>query len=1562
MKQDYIFLNSYFEYRKALIIFSILFFLFSPKYVYPQGANCAGATSLTINGACGSGSISNTAQDAPNIGTCPGTFNREGWYTFTVTGGPLNVTITAEGNNRNLYLQLISSTASCTGLAQIACANATDSNGTQTETISQTLNNGIYYIKVVNVGSNGNLTLNSICVTGTAPVANDNCGGAIGLTVNPGATCGSSTSGTTVGATQSLVGCAGTADDDVWYSFTATSTAHTITVTPGTLNNAIFEVFNSCGGTSLGCVNDTNSSNPELRSFTGLTVGVTYYVRIYSSNSTNGSRGTFTICVTTPSDPCSSITNIAACGSAVSTSIPAGTGLYSTSSCGYLTMGNEAIYSFTPSTTGNYAINQSSSFGYIDYMYKAASSGCNSTGWTCISALTGSAISGTFALTAGTQYYFLLDAETTTGGGVVFTLNCPPVPMTNNECSGAIPLTVNSICSYTTFTSVGATASTGIPAPGCANYSGADVWFSAVVPPSGILTVDSQVGTITDSGMAFYSGTCGALTLLECDDDDSDNGNMSSITMVGLTPGQTIYIRFWRYGGGTGTFGLCASTPSCPQPADLYANILSTTSVTVNWAAPTPPASGGYQYYITTTNTPPSPGTTPTGSTPPGVISVTLTGLTQGQIYYFWIRSFCGGSDISSWFGPTNYTPCAVGNGTGTTTLACPSALTGGLGLNGANPPAVACSGSTCVNLEATYLQVNQPTTYTVTSIPYAPPYQFSCLQNPVSVNIDDRWSPVINLPFDFCFFGNNFTKCLIGSNGVLTFDTTNYAPGGWNEWQFNADLPNASLFRNTIFGVYHDIDPSIGGKVSWELITLNTGCRALVAAWDDIPMFSSTCNSMLYTGMIVLYENTNVIEIYIKEKRVCATWNDGNAIVGIQNAAGNAAVVAPNRNGLSTNWSATNEAWRFTPSGPSLTSIQWYVGNNPTVGTPIPGATSSTLNVCPLATTVYSAEVSYAMCNGTNLKFHDNTVVTVTGGKVWNGSVDSDWNKPANWTPNTSIPTSTDCVVIPNTTNKPVVSGTSYNALAGTLSVYANALLTINSGNSITVTDWVNVQANGTFAINNNASLVQINNVANTGNIVYRRNATVRGLDYVYWSSPVAGVNISNIASPSSFWGIYKWNTTVANSNGGQGNWESAAGDTMIAGKGYIASAPSGFSPQTPATFTSTFTGVPNNGTITIPIARGNDTNTSTHYGINGAEITNYSDNWNLLGNPYPSAIRASQFLFDNNTKIMGNVRLWTHGTLPSIIPSPFYGSFISNYNPGDYVTYNFTGTSCCPAAASDLFIGSGQGFFVQMIDGPAATNTVTFNNNLRSNTYSNSDFYKFSNSNLSNSVNVDSIERNRIWLDLIDSNNVSDRTLFGYIENATMGNDNFYDCVTQNTGTMSIYSLIEDTKFSIQGRALPFDVLDEVPIGINIPAAGNYSIGLAAIDGLFSGQNIYLKDNTLDIIHDLKASPYQFTSEAGTIHNRFKVVYVNQSLNNAEFSSTNNVRILIKDAVSVSSSNLNMESIIVYNVLGQKLDRYENLNTNFFTLSNLRKNNSTLLLNIKLQTGETVIRKVVY
>lgn len=128
----------------------------------------------------------------------------------------------------------------------------------------------------------------------------------------------------------------------------------------------------------------------------------------------------------------------------------------------------------------------------------------------------------------------------------------------NDNCTEAILLTPGTSCVFTQYTNAGATASTGVDNPICSNYNGMDVWFKFVVPSTGSVEIDAQTGTMTDGCMSLYSGVCGALNQLTCDDDNSANGLMPFIAFSGLVPGSTAYIRFWNYGTTMpGTFSIC---------------------------------------------------------------------------------------------------------------------------------------------------------------------------------------------------------------------------------------------------------------------------------------------------------------------------------------------------------------------------------------------------------------------------------------------------------------------------------------------------------------------------------------------------------------------------------------------------------------------------------------------------------------------------------------------------------------------------------------------------------------------------------------------------------------------------------------------------------------------------------------------------------------------------------------------------------------------------------------------------------------------------------------------
>ena len=91
-----------------------------------------------------------------------------------------------------------------------------------------------------------------------------------------------------------------------------------------------------------------------------------------------------------------------------------------------------------------------------------------------------------------------------------------------------------------------------------------------------------------------------------------------------------------------------------------------------------------------------------------------------------------------------------------------------------------------------------------------------------------------------------------------------------------------------------------------------------------------------------------------------------------------------------------------------------------------------------------------------------------------------------------------------------------------------------------------------------------------------------------------------------------------------------------MVLGKGYIVRGPNNFN-NTPQDFTAEFqNGKPNNGIITIPISRGAFTG-SDYSGTNSATITRFDDNWNLVGNPYPSAISVLDFLNEVGFEVVG-------------------------------------------------------------------------------------------------------------------------------------------------------------------------------------------------------------------------------------------------------------------------------------------------------------------------------------
>ncbi|MDT0559616.1 PKD domain-containing protein, partial [Ichthyenterobacterium sp. W332] len=289
---------------------------------------------------------------------------------------------------------------------------------------------------------------------------------------------------------------------------------------------------------------------------------------------------------------------------------------------------------------------------------------------------------------------------------------------------------------------------------------------------------------------------------------------------------------------------------------------------------------------------------------------------------------------------------------------------------------AIDCAGS-CVDLSATFLDIGETNTYDISQIPFVPPFPFNGLTNSLNPNQDDAWSNVENLPFDFCFFNGIETQFQVGSNGVIRFDVNPGDTGiGSNDFGFSDNLPNntdEALAEANIFTPCHDIDPvpSNVEEIAWEIIGDEPN-RVLAVSFYQVPMYSTTCNNLEATHMAVFYETTNVIDIYIENKPTCTSWNSGNAVVGIQNDAGNQAFVPPGRNTSDSPWTTSEEAWRFTPAGPSIVDFAWLDDTGAVL------STNPDFQVCPTdPSTTYTARVTYTNCNSDIVVVTDDVTVT---------------------------------------------------------------------------------------------------------------------------------------------------------------------------------------------------------------------------------------------------------------------------------------------------------------------------------------------------------------------------------------------------------------------------------------------------------------------------------------------------------------------------------------------------------------------------------------------------------
>ncbi len=578
----------------------------------PANDDCLGAVTLTVNPTLDCvASVTGTTLSATESqqANCLGDPDDDVWYKFTATSTRHLISLTdieAEtGWSTDMYFEVFDG-GTCDGLISKFCSD------NDTDIVAGLTPNDVYYVRVYSYGSDDRQSF-TICVsTLPAAPANDECTAATALIVNTGLECTAVTAGTTLGASESMEAdpCSGNPDDDVWFSFIATAESHRVVISDiediiGGSTDMYFQVLEgTCGTmTSLKC------SDADSTVLTGLTVNSTYYIRVYSYSS--ATYQTFNICVSTmpgtpANDDCDGAIALTVnpnldCGAFTSASTVGATESGEENPC-YGNADDDVWFSFeaTADTHIVSLFDTEDIIGeYTDLYIEVLSGTCGA----LQSVECESSEDFTLTdLTPGDTYFVrIFTYDENEYSSFKICVGTIPPPPANDDCEGAIALTAGGTFDTNAIivSNGGATDTPDVEDPNCASYDGQDVWCSVVVPASGNITVETKrnpSSSLTDTGLAIYSGVCGNLELEDCNDDNDDDDEtlFSKLQLTGRTPGEILYIRLWEYGSNAyGSFRVSAydatlssedftssSITHYPNPVQDILNISYTSDIT----------------------------------------------------------------------------------------------------------------------------------------------------------------------------------------------------------------------------------------------------------------------------------------------------------------------------------------------------------------------------------------------------------------------------------------------------------------------------------------------------------------------------------------------------------------------------------------------------------------------------------------------------------------------------------------------------------------------------------------------------------------------------------------------------------------------------------------------------------------------------------------------------------------------------------------------------------------------------------------------------------------------
>ncbi len=564
-------------------------------------------------------------------------------------------------------------------------------------------------------------------------------------------------------------------------------------------------------------------------------------------------------------------------------------------------------------------------------------------------------------------------------------------------------------------------------------------------------------------------------------------------------------------------------------------------------------------------------------------------------------------------------------------------------------------------------------------------------------------------------------------------------------------------------------------------------------------------------------------------------------------------------------------------------------------------------------------------------------------------------------------------------------------------------------TGNAVRVTHYLKLD--GEIDLEGESQLIQTTDsdldVTSAGTLEKDQQGTADTYTYNYWSSPVGVSNITSNNNSFSLADVLRDGTDAANLlmptwltggyNGTSGSpigiadywiWKFAnqtsddysswqhirSTGSILVGEGFTMKGPGSGGISDDQNYA--FIGKPNNGDINLTNSAGNDY---------------------LIGNPYPSAIDAEQFILDN-----GNVIAGSGGTTGTLYFWEHWGGgshYLSNYQ-GGYATYNLSGgapsasmgsnhpdvaTGGTPTKTPGRYIPVGQGFFVVA----ETAGTLNFNNAQRifEKESVNSVFMEAPPQNDvtlgdgidgGNPITLDTEDlRTKLRIGFNSVNTLRRQLLITIDPNTTEGFDYGYDAQLTENQLDDIYWLINDEKYQIQAQP-DLTTATVLPLGFHAENDGLNSITIDERINFPADITVFLNDKSLDIQHNLVNSDYEFFSLAGQYQERFELIFKTPVTPDDDGDSDGNADdIILEDPeesgvfavyysndlgsiVIVNPNEIEIKSIGMHNVIGQMIfrqdrvpaDRYIN-----YRLTNL----STGTYVIQLQTEEGQITKKV-